>query len=143
MRRSLFIALALAVGVAACGDSGTGPATANIGGTWEFSSSMTDTQHSISCNAVGNVVMSQSGSTFTGSGNQQGSCTGPGGAFDNSGSITITGGQINGSSVSFQSPFCQYQGTIESSNRMNGTTSCSFQDAGTTFTFSGTWQASR
>jgi len=133
--------------LAACGGGdGTGPGLLSLGGSWSYSETLTDQVHSISCNDAGTVNITQTNSTFTGTFNQTGLCTGPGGSADNSGSGSVTGGQVNGSNVSFQVPFCQYQGTASGGNppnRMTGTLSCSTQESGTTFNFSGTWQASR
>lgn len=140
------VATLLLVLLTACGgdDGGsTGPDPVSVGGTWQFSSSMTAAQAPITCTATGTVAITQNGNTFNGQGQQQGACTFPGGSTDTSGPVSITGGQINGSSVSFEAPFCQYQGTIEGSNRMSGNHSCTIQSAGTTYNFSGTWQTSR
>lgn len=139
----------LVVAFLACGGDGNGSPTAprvpSIAGVWNFSETFTDQVHSISCSNQGTFNISQSGSTFTGTFSQTGVCTGPGGSFDNSGSGNISGGQISGQTVSFQVPFCQYQGTLSGDppHRMSGTVSCSFQEAGETFNFAGNWQASR
>lgn len=142
--------LALVVGfLYACGGDGDGgpaaPSVPNIAGIWNYSETLTDAVHSISCNDTGTLNILQSGSTFTGTYSQTGVCSGPGGAIDNSGSGTVSGGQISGNSVSFFTDFCQYQGTLSGSppNRATGGGSCTFQEAGVTFNFAISWQASR
>lgn len=128
--------------VLACGDA-VGPE--DIAGVWNYSETTTDAVHSISCSNTGTINITAAGSGFTGTFNQTGVCTGPGGALDNSGSGNVSGGQVSGKNVSFQVPFCQYQGSFSGSppNRMTGTSSCTIQEAGEAFNFSGTWQASR
>ena len=135
----------------ACGDDGDGDVTTepgpggvpNIAGFWNFSETLNDNVHSISCNNSGTFNISQSGSTFGGTSTQTGTCTGPGGVADNSGSVTISNGQISGNRISFREPFCQYEGTISGSppNRLSGTSSCSVSEAGVTFNFTGSWEA--
>ena len=130
----------------ACGDDGpTGPDIKQIGGTYTYSESTTDAAHNISCNSVGTLIIVQSGTNFSGTTTSTSTCTGPGGAMDFSGAGTISGGTISGNSITFQAPFCQIQGTVSGDpvNSMSGTSTCTFQEAGETFTFNGTWQASR
>lgn len=145
--RLLFASFFVLLTACSGGESSTQPSgPANIAGTWNFSESKTDTEHSISCNNSGTMTINQSGSTFSGTYSTTGSCTGPGGSIDNSGTGSISGGQINGSSISFQIDFCEYSGTMSSSdspNTMEGNGSCSFQEAGETFNFDATWQAGR
>lgn len=139
------IGVVAVVALAGCGDSGpSGPQIPDLSGApWTFSSSMSASQFGISCNATGTATFSQSGSTFTGTVAQDGSCSGPGGTIDNSGTSQITGGQIDGNQLSFQVPFCSYSGTISGSNQMSGTSQCSIQEQGVTVNFTGQWQASR
>lgn len=132
------------------GGDGGGPTdpttTPNIAGTWNFSATLNDTQHSISCNNSGSMNLSQNGTTFTGTFNQQGTCSGPGGSFDNPATGSISGGQINGRSISFQVPFCQYNGTLGSGanpNTVSGGGNCTLIEQGITFNFTANWQASR
>lgn len=138
----------LVVASLGCGGDGTGPSVLSLAGTWTYSESFSSQapNQGISCNNTGTINLVQSGSTFTGNFNQTGLCTGPGGSEDNSGSGSVTGGQINGSQVSFQVPFCQYQGTASGGsppNRLNGTSFCTIQISGVNVNFAGTWQASR
>ena len=97
--------------------------------------------------SAGTGTLTQSGSTFTGSVNATvGVCSdGFGNQIDNTGVITVTGGQINGNQVSFQTPFCQFTGTISGSpaNQMSGSETCTIAVSGQQVTFTGTWQASR
>lgn len=143
----LVVAYCIIGSLLACGggDGGTGPGLLSISGVWTYGETLNDQVHGISCNDEGTLNLGQSGSTFTGSFSQTGTCTGPGGSVDNSGSGSISGGQISGNNVSFRSPDCQYQGTLSGNppNGVTGSVSCSVQDGGETFNFTGNWQASR
>jgi hypothetical protein len=174
MERLVLLAVAALV---ACGDEELGPSILpKIGGVWNYSETRNDQVHSISCNDTGTLNLTHSGdilnpdgtligATFTGTLNQTGVCTGPGGSSDNSGSgIVFDGrvslGQVVGTNVSFSFrfpvPFCsgvrEYGGAFSygsgnygvggQSNRMSGTSLCTSQEAGETFNFTGNWQAS-
>jgi hypothetical protein len=140
-----------AVAALACGGGGGGGGPVdpdnplNIGGTYSFSETQTDSEHDISCNNAGTLVLNQTGTNFNGTFAQQGICTGPGGSVDNSGQGPITGGRISGRSISFEAPFCEYDGQASGDpvNRLSGSLDCAIVDAGETFNFAGTWQASR
>lgn len=145
-----FFSASLSLVLAACGggDGGTGPSgPINIAGAWSYSDNTSSSLAGISCNSAGTVVISQSGSSFTGTVQAtQGVCTDSfGGVIDNTGSSTVTGGQINGNQVSFQVPFCQFQGVVSGNppNQMSGTQSCTIAISGVNVTFTGTWLASR
>jgi hypothetical protein len=101
----------------------------------------------VSCAASGTFQISQSGSQFSGTVNQtDGVCTFPDGTvIDNTGTFTISGGQIDGSRISFQAPFCTLDGTISGNppNRLSGSETCDLDVSGQTIRFTGTWQASR
>lgn len=146
--RGILGAATLASLVAACGgSSSTAPApTPSVSGTWNYSETQNDSQHSISCDNSGTITINQSGTTFTGSYTQQGTCTGPGGTADNSGAGNVSGGQITNRNVSFQADYCKYTGSVGSGdapNTMSGTGTCTLTSSGTTYNFDVTWQASR
>ncbi len=138
-----------AIALGACGgDGGTSPSEIpNISGSWNFSENISEPVTATSCNSAGTAQITQSGSQFSGTINAtSGVCSFADGRItDNTGTNTISGGQITGTSVSFQIPFCQLDGTISGSppNRLSGSETCSLDVAGTTLTFTGTWQASR
>ena len=149
IKRTLLAAVAAAL-VAACGGDGggtTGPQTLNISGTWTFSDNISSATAGISCNSSGNATLTQSGSNFTGTVNATtGVCTDSfGGSVDNTGTQSVTGGQISGTSVSFQVPFCQLSGSVSGNpaNAMSGSETCTLDIGGTSYQFTGTWQASR
>jgi alpha-tubulin suppressor-like RCC1 family protein len=141
MLRALGTLSVLGFLLACGGGDATGPAALNVAGVWNFSETLHDPVHGVTCNDQGTLDIGQSGSTFTGSFSQTGTCTGPGGPVDNSGSGSISGGQISGNNVSFRSSPCQYQGTLSGQppNRITGSASCSSQP----FNFTGNWQAAR
>jgi hypothetical protein len=152
MKRILSL-LIVAGMMAACGDdsggggSPTEPQVLSIAGTWTFSDNMSNAASGISCTATGTVTISQSGTNFTGSVTATtGVCTDSfGNAIDNTGTQSLTGGQISGNSVSFQLPFCQYNGTVSGNpaNAMSGTQTCTLDVGGISYQFTGTWQGSR
>lgn len=131
--------------LAACGDDGTGPSGASLTGSWTFSQNFSNQQVAISCQNNGSAILSHTGNNLSGSTTSTGSCSGPGGVIDNSGTATISGGQVNGAQVTFQAAGCNYTGTVSGSppNRINGTLSCVIAVAGQQLTFTGTWQAGK
>lgn len=134
------------------GESGTAAITvvsADISGAWELDETFTDANLGLTCTNHQEVTLVQTGSTFTGTNNQTGSCTdSEGGEFDNSGTFDITDGLLQGSTISFAQPGtppCLYEGTIAGTPplSMTGVVSCQglvdivFVDA------TGTWEAAR
>ena len=151
-RLTRYAALSLIAGalvtVAACSSSSTGPtATPDIAGTWALGGSVSNASIQITCNLQGTATLQESGSNF--SGNVSGStttCTGPGGTVVASADGPITGGQITGSTVTYNDgQGCAYTGTVTGtpSNRIQGPVTCQLAEAGQTYTFTGTWTASR
>ncbi len=134
MRWIIVIAL-----LAACGS--TGPSL-SLTGSWSYTSSVSNSQLSTSCQSTGTANLSQSGSTFSGSYSASTTCTGPGGISTATDQGTYGGGQVNGSAVSFQGGGCSYTGSA-TSNAMNGAVSCTVALSGQNYTFSGTWSAQR
>ncbi len=148
LRKLLFPTMFLVWGCG--GDNATGPTQSeilNIAGIWNFSDNISNSAVGISCNTAGTIQLNQAGSTFSGTIDiTTGVCTDAlGNVIDNTGTQAISGGQINGTQVSFDMPFCQLSGATSGSppNRMSGAESCQLDIAGTTFVFGGTWVASR
>ena len=145
---ALVMSLCLACGGDGDGVTGTaggGGGVANIAGTWNFSDNISSAAVGISCNSAGTVTLNQSGSTFTGTVNAtSGTCTDSfGTVVDNTGTQSITGGQINGTNITFQIPFCQLSATLSGTNRISGAETCTIDVAGQPINFTGTFQASR
>jgi len=147
LKSSLIAALVV---VAACGSDSTAPSgPLNIAGAWTLNLNISNSQLAASCTAQNVVVVfTQTGSTFTGtasSGNQI--CSGGGTSQSNSlAGTTWSGGQVNGTSVSFASQGgCSITGTVTGNppNHMSGSLACPLAINGSTFTFTGTWTGSR
>ena len=131
--------------LAACGGDGGGPTgpTANTSGAFVFRETLADQADAISCSDRGTITIAQSGASFTGTVTQTGTCFGPAGSTDNSGSSTISG-QVTGTTIEFGMPGCRYQGRVggDPINAAVGTLSCTTQQGGHTFAFAGDWQFS-
>ena len=123
----------------------TSAPVANLDGAWQFSEILKSDTHEIGCNTSGSVTLTQAGASFSGTTQVQSTCFGPEGSFDNSGERAITGGQINGDTVTFQIPFCSYRGRIIGSPavRITGTGTCTVQMAGQPVEFQAEWQAGK
>ena len=128
----------------ACSDGPTEPEI-DLSGTWQFSGSFSNAELAVSCNGSGTVTIAQSGNNLSGTAIQEGTCNGPGGVVDNSGAGSLTGGQLTGSTVTFQWDECSYTGVVSGSpaNRMTGSTSCTIALLGQNYLFTGQWQAGR
>ncbi len=134
--------LSLACG---CSDS-TGGGSPDLTGTWSYSDSISTTVGAfVDCTSSGTATLTQSGTTLTGTiVTTQGRCTLSANTFtDYTGTLELSGGQINGDQVSFQVPSCLLSGTISGSNSMSGSESCTLAIGGQAFALTGTWQASR
>ena len=148
-----FAAVSLVVGaaaaLAACGSSSsTGPtAVPDISGTWTVGASVSNAGLQVTCSLQGTATLQESGSNFSGtfSGSTT-TCTGPGGTVTGNDDGPITGGQIVGSTVTYNDgQGCAYTGTVTGtpSNRVQGSVTCQLAVAGQTYTFTGTWTAGR
>ena len=143
--------LILTAALGACGGKdSTAPANPpTIAGTWAFAGSIGNAQLSYSCVLSGSTLtVNQTGSTFTGVlGSGTMVCTAPGGAsVDTTSDSNISAGRISNGSVSFaDQDGCQYSGTISGTppDRLSGAVTCLIALSGTSYTFTGTWQASR
>jgi hypothetical protein len=118
-------------------------ATASIAGHWSLHETLSDNNLEYACENFQDVTLVQTGTTFTGTNEQTGSCTFGGDTFDNSGTFQITDGLILGSAISFTQPGaipCMYEGTLEPPV-MSGTVSCTGSVEGTPVNATGTWCA--
>ena len=128
-----------------CSDS-TGGGSPDLSGTWNYSDSISTTVGVVvDCTSSGTATLTQSGTTLTGTiVTTQGKCTfGVNTSSPYTGTLELSGGQIDGDQVSFLVPFCQLSGTISGSNSMSGSESCTLAIGGQPFDLTGTWQASR
>lgn len=125
-------ACALAVALAACGDS-TGPAIPDLSGEWLFSEFLILGPED-ECLASGNVVFAQTGATLGGTATRVSGCA----QFTPLGGSAPTG-QVTDSGVTFAFGLCQHTGTFQSGSRdsIAGTLTCS------TTSVTGTWLAVR
>ena len=128
-----------ALGCFACG-SETGPSgpPADIAGGWRVSEVLSAA--ATTCTDAGILTITQSAGTFTATITQSGTCVGPTGAADNSGSGTGSG-QVTAGTIDFQIPPCHYRGSVSGTppDAGAGSVSCPSGSA----TFAGTWQAAR
>lgn len=148
MRRVLpSLGLLALVALAACGGDSTGPQVVDVQGIWNYSNNFSSGAVGYSCSTSGTVSITQNGSNFTGTADAtSGLCTDSfGDQFDDTGVSSVSGGQVNGSNVSFQTDGCQFNGTVsgDPANAMTGTETCTLAVGGTNYVFTGPFQASR
>lgn len=145
MRRWWILVLSVGCG-GSDGPSGPSGNTINLDGSWSYSFNVSNSQLQTSCVGSGTLSIDQSGAQFSGSSQGQTTCTGPSGQVTDQVSGVLTGGTISGSSISFlDDDGCQYTGSVSGNpvNRASGQASCDLAFQGQTYTFTGTWQASR
>jgi len=128
--------------VVACGDGGgdggTGPGPVDIAGVWTWQESVNG--QGVVCSDTGTVTLHQTGSTFTGTGRQAGSCSLAGGppqtfAFD----FSVAGGTVSGGTVSFTVDDCPYRGDARGDS-LTGTVSCTMEIGDGDLHVSGAWR---
>jgi hypothetical protein len=139
------VSAVLICSLAACGGDSTGPSTAEVGGAWRFA--WTNLSGSgVSCNAVADFQLTQSGTTFSGVQTGAGTliCLANGEAFEETVSgETLTAGAVTGNAVSFRVGSVQstHNGTVTGTS-MNGTASWTFDLGGNvTVALNGQWSA--
>jgi uncharacterized protein YjdB len=133
------------------GQSGTAAinvVSVDISGTWVLDETLSDPNLGLTCTNHQEVTLVQTGSTFTGTNNQTGTCDQGFGEFDNSGTFEITDGLIESSAISFTQPSaipCVYQGTTVGTppTSMSGTVSCEGEVDFVVYDLDGTWEAAR
>ncbi|MGH7568728.1 MAG: Ig-like domain-containing protein [Gemmatimonadales bacterium] len=131
-----------AAALAACGgDDATAPPppppTANVTGIWDFTEILVDQSFGLTCNDTGSYVFAQTGSAFSGTSGQVGTCTQGGESFSNdSDEDAVTSGSVSETDLTFNVGGCLYRGAVtgDPPNQITGTVTC-----GQTTT--GTWQA--
>ncbi len=139
----LAVLASLALSAAACGGDDMAPESApDVEDTWMFFETLRDAGGTVSCVGEGLLAITQNGSRISGAGSQQGTCTGPGGPVDNSGSDSIRSGHIAGSTIEFTFGGCSYQATLIASppDSMAGTVSCVRPGV---ISLTGSWSAGR
>ena len=117
-----------------------------VDGSWLFREVLSDVINGVICEDSGVLTVTQAASAFTGVLVQAGACSVPGGINDNSGAFDITAGSLDGASIAFTEPGdlpCLYQGSVVGSppSFLSGTLACDGSVLGTTYHFTGTWQA--
>ena len=134
---------ALTLGVASLLGCATGP-DVNVSGLWDLTE-IVSSQTGISCDAVGELLLSQSsnGSRFTGQRTRTGTCTGAPAGFTIAGAHNLIGGEVNGTRVSFEVDFCDYEGDVVTDSEMSGSFSCPDGISQEPVLFTGTWRATR
>lgn len=148
-RPYVLLAATLLIGLSSCGEASTGPEIPQIGGAWDYSYSVSNSTYQVSCNGQGSISVTQTAAQFSGQGSGSATCNGPGGQFSDQGAVGISGGQIDGSSVSFRFTLfgasCDADGTMSGDpvNRFQGNMNCAFDSQGQTVNLTGDWSASR
>ncbi|MEP6572685.1 MAG: hypothetical protein ABJD11_08315 [Gemmatimonadota bacterium] len=148
-RIPLVVSLALLTLSAACRNDTTAPPSTSLTGTWRQSGDLRDLAHNQSHIHLGTFTFAQAGTSFSGSGQQEGICHNAAGDYTgplaDPAPFPVSGGQVDETSVSFDAGICHYQGTFEhgNRNRITGTGTCHYTDQGVDYTFAGQWQADR
>jgi len=117
---------------------------ANVAGHWSMDMGVSDEAVGFSCDNFPELTFNQTGSTFTGTNVQNGTCTFGEGDIDNSGTFDITDGQVVGLTITFTQPDpvpCVFEGTVEPGVIMSGTVSCQGTFHDTAVHATGTWCA--
>jgi uncharacterized protein YjdB len=117
----------------------------SVAGHWTMDEEVSDDALGYSCQNFQDITLNQTGSTFTGTNVQIGSCTFGGETFDNSDTYDITEGQIVGTTITFTESGavpCVYEGTVDP-GIMAGTVSCQGSVDGTEVNATGTWCATQ
>jgi hypothetical protein len=137
--------------IQSCSSSGTtGTGNSGIGGSWgTYTESFADSVTGETCSDTASLVLSASGSTFSGYADQIGSCTVGGDTLSNIYVAPISEGRTHGDSLSWQennevgqeTQTCQYVGVFSGSppTGAHGTASCEQNST----SLVGTWQMAR
>ena len=129
------------------GQSGSAAITVGggvVSGHWTMEEELSDEALGYSCQNLQDITLIQTGSTFTGTNEQTGTCTLDGEPFDNSGTFEIVDGEITGTTITFTEPGavpCVYAGNLVLEGAMEGTVSCQGSVDLTPVNASGTWCA--
>ena len=130
-----------ALAVAGCGDDDM--PIADLSGDWTFADEVTAAFGT--CTASGIATLSQTGRTLTGVINATaGECVWDGGGVnDNSGPVDLSSGQVGDSLIVFSAGICDFEGTLVTANRIEGTEVCNVTAIGQTFPMTGPFSLSR
>jgi hypothetical protein len=129
------------------GDNPTGPSTPNIAGTWRITwTNMAG--NGLSCyTSPTPITLTQNGTTFTGTSNASWTLTCMSGAFQDSDTfvgMALSGGTINGNSVSFNMATADASNTgTLSGNTMSGQATWRFSTGTQNYVLNGNWAATR
>ncbi len=121
----------------------TDPA-ADISGTWSFAETI-NSSTGFTCEATGELLLAQfrDNNRFTGQRARTATCTGAPAGFSLDGAQTLVNAEISGADMMFEIDFCNYEGMLSGNNAMSGSFLCPEPVGQQTFTFAGTWAASR
>lgn len=135
-----FLLVLVAAAAVACG----GDPLTDVSGQWDLEETVMS-QTGISCTATGDLLLSQSsnGNMFTGQRSRTGTCTGAPQGFSIDGAAGVLGGEVNGATVTAEIDFCDYTGTLTTSDEINGTFECPDGISQQNILFTGTWKAVR
>jgi hypothetical protein len=144
------LALPALLALAACSSSdATAPKGLTLTGDWTQSSDLREPVTGDTLILLGRFQLVQSGDAFSGTGSQQPVCTASATSHDgplaDPSVFGVSSGALTGRAVIFQRDICTYQGSFVDgrSDRITGTASCSYARNGTTYNYSGQWQATR
>jgi hypothetical protein len=143
MTRRLVVGLLLLT--LGCGGAEGGPTDPSdltpVDGLWTFFEKLASSDQSVRCDDEGRLDLYRAHGALIGEGNQQGSCTGPGGPVDNSGGDSLRQLQVTTTTMAFTFGGCSYRATLIASppDSLTGTVTCAEQSPALT----GTWFAAR
>lgn len=146
------IAVILLVACKEGGGTVLGPVVYDLEGTWSIAETLTDSLLDIACVYDGTIVVTQTGTAFSGTVTETGTCTHAGESRDDSGTFSVTGtvtGLTLTMTASGLSIPCTYSGTLSGSvrgsppTRMAGTARCTGTVDSVAYDYRGDWEASR
>lgn len=97
------LALTISIWLVACGDQPIQPPppVADVNGLWDFIQTVVRSGQIAVCRDTGSFRLAQFGQAFSGNGSQAGTCDGLLASFPDQGTVRVTQGQVNDSSVQF------------------------------------------
>jgi len=119
----------------------------NVSGRWTLTSLTSDPTLGITCQTSGTLTLVQDGATFGGTQERTGSCTGPGGVVDQTGTFTVSETAISLGRLDFVlggRPPCAHVGDLSGPPaRAAGEVSCYGDLGGEPTALRGTWEMLR
>ena len=132
MAPSRFPLAVIALFAAACSSTNSpDPADFSLTGSWSQSAGLSDAVNGDWHAHIGLFALAQTGTTFSGQGQNFGLCHAAGGSYTgplaDSTAYTVTNGKIQGKALQFKTNICSYSGSFLNGNpnRLTGTASCS------------------